>query len=201
MTTLVESIVPARFSALDRRDDFPNESDARYAASPLPVSEPCVQRLDDESVGTVVDSPRRGNAQDEDERVPGQEHFGTSEDILRWPVFERRYDRRRIEALIFDPTLPCNDLSGSPVSPRVADDSGRDRFQDPRQNSGIGPGVREEDVPHLIESFLLNVHVKNPICDPGYLRNLGRTVMEDGFDWRAPSCLVVSSVPFLVGLS
>lgn len=120
-------------------------------------------------------------------------YFGSGQDVLDWPVFEGKYDRRWIEALIFDPTLPCNDLSlNEPcTSPRVTDDSIRDRFEDPRQGSGLGVGVREDDVPHLVETFLVNVHVKNPIFDPEYLRKMAKAVTEHGFDWKPSSCLVV----------
>ncbi len=118
---------------------------------------------------------------------------GSGQDILDWPIFEGKYDRRWIEALIFDPTLPCNDLNlhGPCTSPRVTDDSIRDKFEDPRQASGLGVGVREDDVSHLVETFLVNVHVKNPIFDPEYLRKLAKSVAEHGFDWKPSSCLVV----------
>jgi hypothetical protein len=120
-----------------------------------------------------------------------QNYSGSSHDILDWPIFKGKYDRRWIEALIFDPTLPCDDLAGPCTSPRVTDDSIRDRFEDPRQPSGQGISVREDDVPHLVEAFLVNVHVKNPIFDPDYLRKMAKDVAENGFDWRAPSCLMV----------
>ena len=127
-----------------------------------------------------------------DARVTRQAYFGCSQDILDWPIFEVRYDRLWIEAMIFDPTLSCDDLSGPCTSPKVIDDSIRDRFHDPRHASGIGAGVREDNIPHLVEAFLVNVHVKNPIFDPEYLRRMAKGVVENGFDWKAPSCLVVS---------
>lgn len=131
-------------------------------------------------------------ADDEEAERSKHNYFGSGQDVLDWPVFEGKYDRRWIEALIFDPTLPCDDLSGPCASPRVTDDTIRDTYRDPRQASGVGIGVREDDVPHLVEAFLLNVHVKNPIFDPAYLRGLGRTVAEHGLSWQASSCLVVS---------
>ncbi|KAF2109813.1 hypothetical protein BDV96DRAFT_225381 [Lophiotrema nucula] len=67
----------------------------------------------------------------------------------------------------------------------------RDQFVDPRRSSSVSLGVREEDVPHLVETFLMNVHVKNPIFDPDYLRKIARNVVEDGFDWKASSCLML----------
>ncbi|KAJ4985190.1 vegetative cell wall protein gp1 [Stagonosporopsis vannaccii] len=130
---------------------------------------------------------------DDTESEAHHTYFGSGQDVLDWPIFEGKYDRRWIEALIFDPTLPCNDLSlNEPcTSPRVTDDSIRDIFVDPRQASGLGVGVREDDVPHLVETFLVNVHVKNPIFDPEYLRKMAKDVAEHGFDWKPSSCLVL----------
>lgn len=124
--------------------------------------------------------------------IPRHEYFGSSEDVLAWPIFGCKYDRRWIEALIFDPTLPNDDLSGTPTSPRVNDDSIRNTFEDPRQSSSEIPDIRQEDVPQLVEAFLLNVHVKNPIFDPNYLRSMAKAVVDEGFGWEASSCLVLT---------
>ena len=86
-----------------------------------------------------------------------QLRYRSSEDILEWPVFENKYDRRTVEALIFDPTLSSDERDEIITSPRVTDDSLRERFEDPRQSLGIGRGIREEDVPNLIEIFLSHV--------------------------------------------
>jgi hypothetical protein len=120
-----------------------------------------------------------------------QLRFRSCEDILEWPIFQNRYDRRSIEALIFDPTLSTDEREETITSPRVTDDSLRENFEDPRQLFSTGRGIREEDVFHLIEVFLSNVHVKNPILDADYLRDMGKLVVKEGFGWTAPSCLVV----------
>ncbi|KAL2851501.1 hypothetical protein BJY01DRAFT_260808 [Aspergillus pseudoustus] len=54
-----------------------------------------------------------------------------------------------------------------------------------------GRGIREEDVPLLIEDFLEHVHTKNPILDPNELRSICRRIGEDGFQWDGPSCLTL----------
>ncbi|KAF1931342.1 uncharacterized protein M421DRAFT_56388 [Didymella exigua CBS 183.55] len=138
-------------------------------------------------------TPPRYDVTPDDYETEASKHdyFGSGQDILDWPVFEGKYDRRWIEALIFDPTLPCDDLSGPCTSPRVTDDTIRNTYKDPRQASGLGVGVREDDVPHLVEAFLLNVHVKNPIFDPEYIRSMARGVAEHGLNWQAGSCLVL----------
>ena len=191
MINLVESGVSASFTT-DGQGDQPTLEEENSVSFLLAPN----QRAQNEYIPSAVinpDSATSDIAQNRDLGVPGREYFGSSESILGWPIFEGKYDRRWIESLIFDPTLPCHNLFEQPTSPRVADDSVRDRFEDPRQNSSKGPGVREEDVPRLVETFLLRVHVKNPIFDPEYLRKMARTVVEDGFDWKASSCLVVRS--------
>lgn len=82
--------------------------------------------------------------------------------MLDWPVFAGDGTRSRhwIEALIFDPTLPSDDLSRTPTSPRVIDDSLRNKFEDPRQHPHVNPDICEADVMQLVEAFLLNVHIK-----------------------------------------
>lgn len=187
LINLVESGPPTKLALNGRGHDPLADAaiDETYVSTAL--------GFEDGSQETVVhaDSAIRATTREHCIRVPGQEYFGSSEDILAWASFDGRYNRRSIEALIFDPTLPSDDLGGPPTSPIVSDDSNRERFEDPRTRTRPGLGVREEDVSHLIEAFLLNVHVKNPIFDPDYLRRMARTVVEEGFDWRASTCLVV----------
>lgn len=133
----------------------------------------------------------RGTDREHEIQVPAQAYFGSSEDILAWAIFDGKYHRRSIEALIFDPTLPSDDLAGPPTSPIISADSNRESFEDPRTRTQPGQGVREEDVPHLVEAFLFNVHVKNPIFDPDYLRRMAKAVVEEGFGWKASTCLVL----------
>jgi hypothetical protein len=48
---------------------------------------------------------------------------------LEWPIFENKYDRRSIEALIFDPTLVINGIDEATTSPKVTDDSLREKLK------------------------------------------------------------------------
>ncbi|KAF2009396.1 hypothetical protein BU24DRAFT_444855 [Aaosphaeria arxii CBS 175.79] len=120
-----------------------------------------------------------------------QSYFGSSEEILGWPIFGARYDQHRIEALIYDPTLILGTLGSLPTSPKVDDDTLREIYVDPRSDSHSGRGMREEDIPALVERFLTNVHTKNPIFEPEYLRTLSKSVVENGIGWEASSCLVL----------
>ncbi|CAM1508932.1 Fc.00g026710.m01.CDS01 [Cosmosporella sp. VM-42] len=95
---------------------------------------------------------------------------GTCEDILEWPVFGTPFDRTRIEGLIFSP---------SQVARRTST----------LQNTSRG--VNEEQAPSLVERFLVNVHIKNPVLDPDDLRRKARHVSESGFGWDEDSCLLL----------
>ncbi|KAI5456060.1 hypothetical protein BGZ63DRAFT_367757 [Mariannaea sp. PMI_226] len=120
-----------------------------------------------------------------------QTRIGLCEDILEWPIFQGKYDRRRTEALIFDPTLTWHHADEPMLTAEAIESPRQLEYQDPRQSLSVGRGMREEDIMHLIETFLLTVHIKNPILDPGYLRKTARSVAENGFGWEAQSCLVL----------
>lgn len=51
--------------------------------------------------------------------------------------------------------------------------------------------IDERDVQELVQDFLRNVHIKNPILDRAELLGMARIVAEDGFQWGAQSCLVL----------
>jgi hypothetical protein len=111
-----------------------------------------------------------------------EKYTGTCEDLLEWPIFEAQHDRSEIEILILNPSLARE---------------GQERAQglsiaaDPDRRSGYDRGIREEDVPRLLDRFLANVHIKNPILDTNYIIRVGKNIAENGFEWDAPSCLVV----------
>lgn len=192
----MEPEISAGFLNRSRVDQSNADADDRNSVSILLDSDKHAQNTGKSRQDDKADSTTSEVALDNNEWIPGHDYFGSGEDILRWPIFEDKYDRCIIEALIFDPTLPCENLRGPATVRRVLDESTQDESVDPRQKSGSGPGVREEDVPHLVETFLLNVHVKNPIFDPEYLRKMARNVVENGFDWKASSCLLVCSISF-----
>ena len=109
----------------------------------------------------------------------------SSSHVLTWPIFDSMVDDAHIKTYFFEPlenlTLetspsPSNLLNGPGLSCRT-NDSGR--------------GIREEDVPPLVQEFLEKVHVKNPILDPPVLLEMARRVAEDGFKWDESSCLIL----------
>ena len=70
-------------------------------------------------------------------------------------------------------------------------------FQSRDDTAGVSPGSRglhppdEERIPALIDSFLQNVHIKNPLLDVETLVKHGRTCAERGVGWDGLSCLVL----------
>lgn len=104
-----------------------------------------------------------------------------SKEILQWPIFEGIVDPEAVDAAFFEPQTVSNCEAN-----RTADDP---RVLAPRSRSY--QGVRKEDVLHLAEKFLTNVHIKNPVLDPKELRSIAKNTSEDGFNWEASSCLIL----------
>lgn len=111
-----------------------------------------------------------------------EKYTGTCEDLLEWPIFEGEHDRSETEILILNPSLARDGQQRNPGFSIAAD---------PDRQSGYDRGIREEDVPGLLDRFLANVHIKNPILDTNDIMRIGKSIAENGFKWSAPSCLVV----------
>lgn len=107
--------------------------------------------------------------------------------VLSWPIFEGRINEDDMYARFFEPDEPDDHgtflAQSTPSMPPTS--------QLIRGGSSLGRGVREEDVPGLIQRFLTHVHVKNPILDPSALRLMAREVSDEGFKWDEKSCLVL----------
>ncbi len=111
---------------------------------------------------------------------------GKCEDLLEWDIFEGKYHRSETETLIFNPDAIHHSQQGLGSSVEA----------DPDRRSTCGwRGVQEEDILRLIQRFLANVHIKNPILNADDIKRMGKDVMEHGLRWDAPSCLVVCSPP------
>ncbi|KIN03086.1 hypothetical protein OIDMADRAFT_160650 [Oidiodendron maius Zn] len=119
---------------------------------------------------------------------------GVSEDILEWPIFGGRYDRTKVETLIFNPHAADYTYHVPTTLGHYPSDDQRlvqSVSSDPIRMSTPGRGVQEDDVLRLIDKFLVNVHIKNPILDVGDLKRKARFIVENGFGWDAASCLVL----------
>jgi hypothetical protein len=115
---------------------------------------------------------------------------GASEDILEWPIFEGRYNGSNIETLIFNPQSAADNrtavVHNTPRDPHIHHSPSLIRSSKPSR------GIQEDDVLPLINKFLTNVHIKNPVLDADDLKDKAKLIIENGFSWDATSCLVVS---------
>lgn len=116
---------------------------------------------------------------------------GASEDVLEWPIFGGRYNRANIETLIFNPQSA--DYNGKVLVQHTPGDPQTFHSTSSIRASKSGRGVQEDDVLHLINKFLTNVHIKNPILDADDLKSKAKLIIENGFSWDAASCLVVGA--------
>lgn len=114
---------------------------------------------------------------------------GGCEDILNWHVFEGRYDSALITSRIFNPDASNNTGERDQL---YLNSSNLSHNGHQLRTSGPGRGIMEDHVPHLIDKFLANVHIKNPVLNPDDLKAKAKHAAENGFGWDAASCLIVS---------
>lgn len=103
------------------------------------------------------------------------------EAMLKWPVFERCLLQLPIStaATVFELLGQVNTVESSST------DTSRKR----RETDGID--LDSETVRPLIENFLVNNNLKNPILDPSLLRKYGQEIVDFGLEWDGKSCLLV----------
>ncbi|KAK3109844.1 hypothetical protein LTR53_016470 [Teratosphaeriaceae sp. CCFEE 6253] len=105
-------------------------------------------------------------------------HRTSADAVLTWEIFESRYPPSALIGVHFSrqDSGPCQDLLNT----------------DETFTARTGLLVpNEEQIPALIESFLQNVHTKNPVLDADQLVRQARIVASDGLSWDAWSCLVL----------
>ncbi|KAK4905857.1 hypothetical protein LTR49_024903 [Elasticomyces elasticus] len=110
------------------------------------------------------------------QHIPAQRT--TADAVLRWEIFEEKYPPSALIALHF--ARSDDRLSEAAVN---LDEN----FTVPDDVQG----PNEEDVPALVESFLRNVHTKNPVLDADQLVRKARLVASNGLGWDGWSCLVL----------
>lgn len=101
--------------------------------------------------------------------------------VLKWPVFTK--------------LAPCltDDLNGPIVE--VLTSAPRNSHQ--ASNTGsVLHNLSPDTVTHLVENFLANNHVKNPILDVETLWIYAREFSESGPQWDGRSCLMVAACNF-----
>ena len=109
-------------------------------------------------------------------------HKTSSDTVLTWEIFEGRYPPNALIGVLFEPDhIGFADTPATPTSP-VAD-----AFV---PTTGLTP-PDDERIPGLVDSFLQNVHTKNPILHVEPLVKHARQCAQNGVGWDAWSCLVL----------
>lgn len=104
-------------------------------------------------------------------------HRASADAVLEWEIFRGKYPGDALIGVLFQPR---DESVSSPAS--IADGV--------MTGTGLHP-PDDEKIPSLIDSFLQNVHTKNPLLDAELLVKHGRRCAEHGVGWDALSCLVL----------
>ncbi|KAK1081297.1 hypothetical protein LTR33_004810 [Friedmanniomyces endolithicus] len=131
--------------------------------------------IDSASAPAQVDAEHITESSSEFLQIPAQRT--TADAVLRWEVFEDRYPPSALVGIHFTREGGIGQDSLS------VDETFTVR------NGVLAPN--EEQIPGLIESFLRNVHTKNPVLDAEQLVRQARIIASDGLGWGAWSCLVL----------
>jgi hypothetical protein len=123
---------------------------------------------------------------------PLDQHRGSGQYILDWPIFGNLYDHQTKEASTLAHYLPENLHRHGLITSAVPEHEDATGAYSAQRSALTGVGVQEDDVPNLIKSFLTNVHVKNPILDAEDIHTWSKDILENGFGWSPRSCLIVN---------
>lgn len=153
--------------------------DLCFSATSLPLHTQVISPV----VSSQIRSPPIPNQTAEPSRdfthIPPQQT--TADTILTWPIFDGKYD----SDYLIQPLLSDPDAS----DPRATSNGVGERDSFTLVNS-IGP-PDDERIPSLIDSFLQNVHTKNPVLDVDTLILKGREASTGGLGWDANSCCIL----------
>jgi hypothetical protein len=104
-----------------------------------------------------------------------------AESVLKWPIFSQAAPH--LEAELHVPIMEVWSRPGS----------NRRQLQDQTRKRGASIlNLDSEVVNQLVENFLTNNHIKNPVLDVQSLRADAREFAETGPQWDEKSCLIVS---------
>jgi len=159
----------------DGVDKLQELAQLQHANCQAATQQPFEAYVNSASATAQVDAEHITESSSEFLQIPAQRT--TADAVLRWEIFEDRY--------------PPSALVGTQCS------GGGAQNQDPSndvETFTVRSGVlapNEEQIPSLIESFLRNVHTKNPVLDAEQLIRQARIIASDGLGWDAWSCLVL----------
>ncbi|KAK0291774.1 hypothetical protein LTR91_008281 [Friedmanniomyces endolithicus] len=159
----------------DGVDKLQELAQLQHANCQAATEQPYEAYVDSASATAQVDAEHITESSSEFLQIPAQRT--TADAVLRWEIFEDRY--------------PPSALVGTQCSGGGAQnqDSSNDIETFTARSGVLAPN--EEQIPSLIESFLRNVHTKNPVLDAEQLIRQARIIASDGLGWDAWSCLVL----------
>jgi hypothetical protein len=107
-----------------------------------------------------------------------------TESTLKWPIFSQTAPHLNTELHV-----PIVEVLGRP-------ERSKRQWQHPTtRTAGTHLNLDSSVVDHLVENFLANNHIKNPVLDVQSLRADAREFAETGAQWDERSCLIVSVLP------
>jgi hypothetical protein len=101
--------------------------------------------------------------------------------VLTWPIFQGRFEPNYlVQPLLSDPEV-------ADPHPYAETTPERDNYS---LKNSVGP-LDDEKIPGLVDSFLQNVHTKNPVLDVDTLIQKSRQASIHGLGWDAWSCCIL----------
>lgn len=111
------------------------------------------------------------------------------ESLLKWPIFREVVPEKDLQVESF--ILDTDDDFSDEQSPQS---SSRSTYEAVTTKHLFTHGIQEESFVPLCRKFLAYVHPRNPILEADDLLFYAKSAAENGLQWDAASCLVVSSI-------
>jgi hypothetical protein len=153
---------------LSRLDQIPSISTATLPSINASIATNSTVQACSPPLAKNLNSHEEDDALDEDRWMPSART--NVEAVLAWPIF-------------------ATDSQGSAMLEAIYGTETEENDQSVNTRSG---GIIEEDIPRLVQRFIEFVHLKNPVVDVETLWFYTHQIVEDGINWSASSCLVVS---------
>lgn len=143
------------------------------------------------SGATHSTTPGPGDARGRVKLAEGNFLWASCESILRWPALRDLLlpEEQNIQSFVLSSDLDFDEVF---VPKKTGIQSTLPRFQSPSDADSPRRRISEVEIVPLVDKFLMEVHVRNPILDEEELRRHARDVAGNGMGWDGKTCLVVS---------
>lgn len=108
-------------------------------------------------------------------------HRTTADEVLIWPIFDNAYPTNSFIQYYLGGSATSINHNGQAIDEEI----------EIVPYSSEVPPLDEHKIPHLVNSFLINVHTKNPILDVETLVRKSREYAVRGLGWDGYSCLLL----------